>query len=163
MILPEKPRDRDEHLKWVLDTCLMSQKERKNMYDRRRQFFLFGTASDQDVLYNRIESHIDLVCAFLYAGDHAEFQLSAKPNAPEDVIRQFAAAQDQFNEDFRDAGLFDAFADLLLWATCFDTTIGKIGWSIPRKQLTCEVIVPWEFGVFAEEKTELDDQEAFVH
>lgn len=163
MILPDKPRDLAEYLKWVLDVCLMSQKERKNMYDRRRQFFLFGTASDQDVLYNRIESHIDLVCAFLYAGDHAEFQLSAKPNAPEDVIRQFAAAQDQFNEDFRDAGLFDAFADLLLWATCFDSTVGKIGWAIPRKQLTCEIIVPWEFGVFSEEKTELDDQEAFVH
>ena len=163
MILPEKPKERDEYLRWVLDTCLMSQKDRKSMYDRRRQYFLFGTASDEDVLYNRIESHIDLVCAFLYAGDHAEFQLSAKPNAAEDTIRQFAAAQDQFNEDFRDSGLFDAFADLLLWATCFDSTIGKIGWSIPRKQLTCRLIVPWEFGVFAEEECELDDQEAFVH
>jgi hypothetical protein len=163
MIIPEVTRDRDEYLTWVLNTCIQSRRERKDMYDRRREFFLYGTGHDQDVLYNRIESHLDLVCSFLFAPDHAEFALSAKANADEDVVRQFAAAQDQFNEDFRDAGLFDAFADLLLWSTCFDTTIGKIGWSIPRKQLTCELIPPWEFGVFAEERTELDDQEAFVH
>ena len=163
MILPENPKDLEQYLTWVLNTCLMSRKDRKDMYDRRRSFFLYGTGSDQDVLYNRIESHLDLVCAFLFSGDHAEFSLSGKPNASEDKIRMFAAAQDQFNEDFRDAGLFDAFADLLLWSTCFDSVIGKIGWSIPRKQLTCELVVPWEFGVFAEERTELDDQEAFVH
>jgi hypothetical protein len=163
MIIPETTRDRDQYLSWVLNTCLQSRRERKDMYDRRREFFLYGTGHDQDVLYNRIESHLDLVCSFLFAPDHAEFALSAKANADEDVVRQFAAAQDQFNEDFRDAGLFDAFADLLLWSTTFDTTLGKIGWSIPRKQLTCELIPPWEFGVFAEERTELDDQEAFVH
>ena len=163
MILPESGRVLEDYLTWVLNTCLMSRKDRKNMYDRRRSFFLYGTGSDQDVIYNRIESHLDLVCSFLFTPDHAEFALSGKANAAEDRIRQFAAAQDQFNDDFRDGGLFDAFADLLLWSTCFDSMIGKVGWSIPRKQLTCELIVPWEFGVFAEEKTELDDQEAFVH
>lgn len=163
MILPDNDRDRDEYVSWVLNTCLQSRRDRKDMYDRRRQFFLYGTGHDQDVIYNRIEAHLDMVCAFLFASDHAEFSLSAKPNAAEDLVLKFTAAQDQFNEDFRDAGLFDAFADCLLWATCFDTVIGKVGWSISRKELTAELIPPWDFGVFAEEKTELDDQEAFVH
>ena len=54
MILPEPIAVRDEYLKWVLDTCLLSRTDRRNMYNRRRQFFLYGTGHDQDVLYNRL-------------------------------------------------------------------------------------------------------------
>ena len=47
MIIPENPALKDEYLKWVLDTCLVSRNDRKNMYDRRRQYFLYGTGADQ--------------------------------------------------------------------------------------------------------------------
>lgn len=163
MIVPENPTLRNEWLKWVLDTCLASKKDRKDLYDRRRSFFLYGTSADQEIIYNRIESHLDLVCSFLYSPDHAEFQLSAPQNADDNTVKQFMAAQDQFNDDFRDAGMFEAFADLLIWSTCFDSVIGKMGWSDNRSELTCDLIPPWQFGVFAEEVTELDDQQAFVH
>ena len=104
MILPEAPRDREIYLQWVLDTCLHSLKDRKDHYQRRRQYMLFGTMTDQDILYNRIESHLDLVCAFLFASDHAEFQLSAKPNAAEYLVRQFAAAQVRCPQFLLDVG-----------------------------------------------------------
>src|SRR3984957_19554047 len=107
MIIPDKEPLKSEYLQWILDVCLASKKERKDMYDRRRQFFLYGTSSDQDVMYNRLEAHLDLVCSFLYSPDHAEFALSAPANSPDAMVKQFMAAQDAFNNDFRDARLFD--------------------------------------------------------
>ncbi len=163
MIIPENQKLKDEYVTWICDTCLNSKTERKNMYDRRRQFFLFGTSSDQDVIYNRLESHLDLVCAFLYSPDHAEFNLAAPANASDDQVKQFMAAQDCFNNDFRDAGLFDLFADALIWSTVFDSMFGKMGWSDVKDEETGTLIEPWKFGVFSEEITDLDAQPAFVH
>ena len=81
MIIPETEPLKSDFLGWVLDVCLMSKAERKALYDRRRTFFLYGTGSDQDIIYNRIESHLDLVGSFLYSPDHAEFSLSAPANS----------------------------------------------------------------------------------
>lgn len=163
MIIPDEPRLRDEYLKWVLDTCLASKEDRKPQYDRRRQFFLYGTQTSDEILYNRLESHLDLVASFLYSPDHAEFALSAPPNSPDMQVKQFMAAQDAFNNDFRDAGLFDQFSDALIWSLVFDSMIPKLGWSDTRQEVTCTLVEPWKFGVFAEELTELEDQQAFVH
>jgi hypothetical protein len=163
VIIPDNPALRTEYIQWILDVCLQSKKDRKDLYDRRRNFFLYGTGSDQDIIYNRLESHLDLVSSFLYSPDHAEFSLSAPPNADDATVKQFQAAQDAFNNDFRDAGLFDSFADALIWSTVFDSVFLKMGWSDVREEETCEMVEPWAFGVFAEEITELESQQAFVH
>lgn len=163
MIIPDNPKLKAEYLQFVLDTCLADKHDRKNMYDRRRQYFLYGTGSDQDIIHNRLESHLDLVASFLYSPDHAEFSLSAPPNSDDAVVKQFMAAQDAFNNDCRDGGLFDSFADALIWALVFDTTILKMGWSDLREEETCTLVEPWKFGVFSPEVTELESQPAFVH
>jgi hypothetical protein len=55
MIIPDPGPRQNEFIRWVLDICLTSKKDRKDLYDRRRQFFLYGTAADQEVIYNRID------------------------------------------------------------------------------------------------------------
>ena len=162
MIIPEGAKQ-PEFLRWVLDICLNSKKDRKDLYDRRKQFWLFGTAGDQETIYNRIESHLDLVASFLYSADHAQFALSAPLNASDEEVKQYMAAQDSFNNDFRDAGLFDYFGDSLIGALTYDSMFLKVGWSDVHDDATCTMIEPWKFGVFSEEITELESQPAFVH
>ena len=163
MIIPTDPAKKSEQIKFILDTCLQSRKDRKDLYDKRRQYFLYGTASDAEVKYNRLESHLDLVCAFLYSADSAQYSLSAPMNSEDDEVKKFMAAQDTFNNDFRDAGMFDYFGDSLIWSLCYDSVIMKMGWSETREDLTKTRIPPWKFGVFSEELEDLDDQPAFVH
>jgi hypothetical protein len=164
MIIPDRDETvLSERLKWIVDTCLASRKERKDLYDRRRQFFLFGGADQTQVIYNRIESHIDLVNSFLYSADSAEFEISAGINAEDAIVKQFTAAQDNFNDDFRDAGGFEFFGDMIPDAMVYDSMFIKTGWSDARAEETFEYVMPWEFGVFAEEITDLDKQQAFTH
>ena len=163
MIIPDSPAKQPEFLRWVIDICLNSKEERKALYDRRRGFFLFGSSGDEEIIYNRIESHLDLVSSFLYSSDSAQFSLSAPLNATDDEVKQYLAAQDSFNNDFRDAGLFDYFGDAIIGSLTYDSMFLKMGWSDTHEDATCTLIEPWKFGVFSEEITELESQPAFVH
>jgi hypothetical protein len=163
MIIPDNPARQAEFVQWVLGVCLNSKKDRKDLYDRRRQYFLYGSGDDNDIIYNRIESHLDLVSSFLYSSDRAEFSLSAPLNSDDERVKQFMALQDCFNNDFRDAGLFDFFDNTIIWSLVFDSMVLKSGWSDVNEDATCTLIEPWKFGVFSEEITELESQPAFVH
>lgn len=163
MIIPETEPRKTETLKFILDTCLQSMRERKELYDWRRSYFLYGTAADQATMYNRIESHLDLVSSFLFSADHAQFSLAAPLNSSDDQVKQFVASEDKFNNDFRDAGLFDVFGEAVPWSLVFDSMLLKAGWNTARNEATCTIVEPWKFGVFAEEICELESQQAFVH
>lgn len=163
MIVPDKEPDKSDYLSWVISCCLDSKKDRKDLYDRRRRFFLYGSASDQGVMYNRMESHLDLVSSFLYSPDHAQFSLAAPLNTDDATVKKFMAAEDHFNRSFGDAGHFGHFGDAMVWSLVFDSMILKMGWSNTHNESTCAMIEPWKFGVFSEEITDLDSQPAFVH
>jgi hypothetical protein len=163
MIIPDEPKKQSQYIQWVIDVCMNSKKDRKDLYDKRRQYFLYGGTDSDDVIYNRIESHIDLVASFLYSPDHAAFSLSAPLNSEDVIVKQYMAAQDTFNNDFRDAGMFDFFADGIIGALTYDSMILKSGWSDINNDPTCKLIMPWQFGVFSEEITELESQPAMVH
>jgi hypothetical protein len=163
MIIPDEGARQAEFIKFVLDICLSSKKDRKELYDRRRQYWLYGTSADSDILYNRIESHLDLVASFLYSSDHASFSLSAPLNSEDAIVKQFMSVEDSFNNDFRDAGLFDFFGEAIIGSLVFDSMILKSGWSDVNEDATSTMVEPWKFGVFSEEITELESQPAFVH
>lgn len=163
MIFPDRDEDLERRVAWLVERCKESQRDRIQVYDRRERYFLFGTNGNDQVRYNRIESHIDLVAAFLYAPDHAFYNIAAQRNASEEAIRQAIALQDEFNDDFQDNGTSDAFAEAIPWACCYNTMHAKQGWNDVRGEATVTLVQPHQFGVFREDLTDLDEQEAFVH
>lgn len=163
MIFPDRDEDLERRVAWLVDRCRETQRDRINVYDRRERYFMFGTNGNDQVRYNRIESHIDLVSSFLYAPDHAFYNIAAQRNASEQVIRQAVALQDEFNDDFQDMGLSDAFSEAIPWACTYNTMIIKQGWNDTRGEGTVTLIPPHQFGVFREDLPGLEDQEAFCH
>jgi hypothetical protein len=164
MILPDRDEDLERRVKWLIDRCNETQRDRVQLYDMRERYFLFGTGALQSqVRYNRIESHLDLVTSFLYAPDNAFYAISAARNADDAEIRQAVALQDEFNDDFRETGTSDAVADAIPWALTYDTMLMKLGWSDVTGEQTVQLIPPHQFGVFREDLRELEEQEAFCH
>jgi len=163
VILPDRDEDLERRVTWLINRCKDTQRDRVQLYDLRERYFLFGTGALQSqVRYNRIESHLDLVSSFLYAPDHAFYSLTAARNADDQVIRQATALQDEFNDDFIETGISDAFGEAIPWALCYDTMIMKIGWGDITGEHTVQLRPPHQFGVFREDLRELDQQEAFV-
>jgi hypothetical protein len=166
MIIPSTPEAKERKVKYIADTCLDSQTERLNAYLYRRAYFLFGSSDDRAsrVLYNRLQSHTDLVASFLFSADHAEYELSApSENAEEEIAQQCAAAQTDWNNEFRDSGLAQMVADAILWALIYDSMFIKVGWNQGREQLTSVMVPPYNFGVYDESEDEINNQHAFCH
>lgn len=163
MIIPKNPAKRDEKVKWVAEVCRQSQEDRRTIYERRKRYFLYGTYGQETVRYNRLYAHMDLVASFLFAEDHARFSISAPRNAVEAVIKQTLAAQDEWNDAFRDTGLAKLYATNLLWSLVYDTMFIKLGWNTEREELFGRTVLPSAMGVFDESEPDLDSQEAFTH
>ena len=165
MIIPETLEAKERKIKYIADTCLDSQQERLNAYIYRRAYFLFGSSDDRAsrVLYNRLQSHTDLVASFLFSADHAEYELSAPRNSEEVIAEQCAAAQEDWNDEFRDCGLAQMVADCILWSLIYDSMFIKVGWNDNRDLFTSVMVPPYNFGVYDESETELDNQHAFCH
>lgn len=163
MILPENWDDLTARVLWLIQRCRSTQRDRSHVYDRRERYYLFGSAGQDPVRYNRIDSHLDLVSSFLYSPDHAFYQISAAANAPEQVVRQVTALQDEFNEDFVNWGINDLFMDAIIWSLVYDSMHVKQGWNEVGGEGYATLVAPHNFGVFREDLPNLDAQEAFVH
>src|SRR5215469_10978256 len=166
MIFPDRDEDLERRVVWLIDRCKETQRERVQSYDMRERYFLFGSnrnSSAYFVRYNRIESHIDLVASFLYAPDHAFYNIAAERNASDVLIKQAIALQDEFNDDFQNMGANDAFSEAIPWACTYNTMLIKQGWNTTRSESTIMLVPPHQFGVFREDLTALEDQEAFCH
>jgi hypothetical protein len=145
---------------------MSSISSRNKLYDQRRRYFLYGTDNSQAdlvVRYNRLAAHLDLVAAFLYAADHARYNVSVGENQEKVLIDQAAMIQEKWNNEFRDSGLAYMMTDTILWSLIMDTIIIKMGWSDERKRLTGLMVDPSSFGVYDETVTDIDGQEAFAH
>jgi hypothetical protein len=163
MILPTSEEDLTKRVVRLIDTCTATRQVRSELYRRREAYYLYGCADQTPVRYNRLESHLDLVAAFLYAPDHAFFNLSAERNSEDAVIKQAIALQDEFNDDFHDDGLSDLFAEAIPWSLTYDTMIFKQGWNETRDCQIAELVPPQNFGVYREDIADLDSQAAFCH
>jgi hypothetical protein len=163
MIIPSRDPFRQDKIIEIRDACMVSIETRRQLYSRRRKFFMFGTDDNREVRYNRLFSHTDLVSSFLYSPDHATFSLSGGINAPPEIASQSVALGDEWNEQFRDSGLAYTYGIALTWALIFDSMFLKLGWNDARDQLAGRMLQPAAFGVYDETEPDLDAQEAFVH
>jgi hypothetical protein len=163
MIFPDNPLDLEQRVKFLVDACNQSRDDRISLYQKRERYFLFGTDSGEQVRYNRLESHIDLVAAFLYSPDHAFYNLAADRNASDTVVKQAIALQDELNDDFQDGGISDLFAEAIPWSLVYDTMLFKQGWHETRKEHYVELVPPHNFGVFRESEPDLGRQSCFCH
>ena len=154
MIFPRNQEDLEKRVKRLVDTCTSTRQDRAELYRKREAYYLYGSADQTPVRYNRIEPHLDLVAAFLYAPDHAFFNIAASRNASDAVVKQAIALQDDFNDDFHDDGMSDLFAEAIPWSLVYDTMVIKQGWNDTRECQFAELIPPQNFGVYREDITE---------
>jgi hypothetical protein len=163
MIIPSKDPFRIEKILEIRDACLSSQNERRELYAKRRKYFMFGSDDYRQVRYNRLFAHLDLVASFLYSPDTAKFNLAPPRNSPAVIEAQALALQDEWNQQFRDTGLAYLYGIALIWSLVYDSMYLKVGFNRDRGRLTGKLVMPNAFGVYDEMEPELDNQEAFCH
>ena len=157
------PAEREAFYYEVIQKCLVSREDRKQQYDRLRNYFLFGCSPDSaPALYNKIDSHLDQLTSFLFAADTTRFsiKLGATVDKRVEIPRAKAIVQ-RLNDRWEDSNIDIVFTNAVNWALVFDTTIVKL---VQRGRETMPfMITPDNFGVLREDISMLDRQEAFVN
>lgn len=163
MRIPSTWDERQDLVKYVIDSCMTSQSDRVSLYERRRRYFLYGQDADIKVRFNRLKSHMKLVTSFLFSPDGLVYNVAPPKNADEKAIQQLLALQDDFNEDVHDSGVADVFSDAVLWALNFDTMVVKMGWNDIKGHMFAKLVNPHDFGVWREDETDFESQAAMNH
>lgn len=163
MLIPSEKTAQANFLQWVVDNCTSSQSKRREMYDKRRRYFLFGQNSNSIVRFNRLKSHLPLLASFLYASDQIAYAVAAPKNADDQVIAQYLAIEDDWNQSFQDYGLADLVDQALLWSLVYDTMIIKQGWNDVTDTEFGQLVEPSAFGVMREDNWDFTAQQAMVH
>lgn len=168
MIIPKSNvkggQARDDRVQEIIDICLASKMDREQLYMKRKNYFLFGTNMiGEEVKYNRLQAHTDLVASFLFSADHCRYLLSGPRNSAPEIINQITALAKEWNDTFQAAGLAGNYSEAVLWSLVFDSMFIKLGWNDARDELFGKVFPPQDFAVYDESEPDLESQEAFIH
>lgn len=162
MRIPESKEDLARFLLFIVDNCTASQQQRRELYEKRRRYFMYGQNGLQIVRFNRIKSHLPLLASFLFAADQVSYNVAAPKNADKETVEMYLAIQDDWNEAFQDSGFASAYDQALLWSLVYDTMVLKVGWNDTTEAEFVELIEPSAFGVMREDRA-FASQQAMVH
>jgi hypothetical protein len=162
MKIPNDPADQQTFIRYIIDICMDSREERREMYEKRRRYYNYGQNVEEKCKHNRLKAHIELVSSFLFSPDGLHYSMAAQSAADDGEIARVTALQDSWNQDVQDDGIADEFAQAVTWSLNFDTMIVKQGWNDITKQQFMTLIDPYDFGVLRESVTDPASQQAFV-
>ena len=168
MKIPSDLTERDNFYQTVIQKCTVSQEDRANDYAALRQYYLFGgSTSPNSSPFNRVFPHIDLLTSFLYAAETTKFTIQLGATVKEHEYGRVPVLAKAINDRWNDSHADGVVSTAITWALVDNTRIVKL---IPRvnKQSKKLEIAPFvvhaaNFGVYREDVTFFDRQEAMTH
>jgi hypothetical protein len=150
---------RDNLEPWIrqqLDVCFQSHSERLSQYNIFRNLFLTGTPDGKKARYNRIWSYIDRRTSLLYSGEATVFEIDHRgKEARHDLMAQAMAAR--LKEVWSDFDCDDTAGEAIQWSQVYNTMFVKV---LKEGDI---LVDPYDFAVYREDISRLDDQEMLVH
>lgn len=163
MIIPANSTDRQVFYQETLRACLTSRRDRFEVYKQLRNYYLFGTNDLSGCPYNKIESTIDTLSAFVYSPSSTKFSIHLGVTAPEGEIAKVPPMSKEITDQWRQSKTHLVFGMGVKWSFVFGKMIFKEMWDAGSKVSRTYLVEPHQFGVYREDVTEIADQEAFVH
>ena len=125
-----------------------------------RNYYLFGSSSTIPVKYNKIFPTVDLLSSFLYAQESVKFSVSFGAGVPEEQAVYAETLRKKAHDLWHDTGADRLFSDAVSWALTYNSEFIKV---VDNGGIRVYPVHPHFIGVYREDISRLDDQEAIVH
>lgn len=146
----------------VSDACLRSRDDRVTEYVAREAYYLFGSPTGSPPAnHNKIYPSIQTLASFLYASESTAFTLEMAANAREMDLMRVPPVSKIINNTWLSSDSDACAAQCVEWSLVYGTMIMKTIWR--DGQFRSYAVRPHDFGVYEEDKTSIDDQDAMVH
>jgi hypothetical protein len=167
MKIPSDPAERAAFVEEVVGRCLASREERVASYRNLKQYYMYGRETSADLAenvfgtVNKIDSHLDQVVSFLYSQDTTRFSVEIGKSVSELELLKLPALNEAINDVWHSSNTDIRFGDSLTWSLVYGSMFLKPRWHVDR--IIPDVVEPHNVGVWREDITGLENQEAFVH
>lgn len=170
MKIPKSSKDLPDFLTEVTEQCMVSLPKRVQDAILWRSYFLDGAPPGQQALFNKTLVHVDQLSSELYSPSDVRFWLEKTRYADEQFLALFEEATNVLTDHFRDDKVHLAFQDALLWSLVFGKAFVKLDWQQyyddknrpSGGRIKPYIVNPYELGVYREDYSNLEDQEAIV-
>ena len=158
MIIPGGGKELVDFCKEIIYRCNTSRSNRAMSYRSLKQWRYTGAGDNTVAIYNRLNTHIDMLTSYLYSPADLRFFLEFENTYPK-IIQDQAEVVAHYLTRRIEASKIDmkigSAVDTALWTgyCCMKPMWGSKG-------LTAKIVMPWALGVYREDINDLDDQEA---
>lgn len=159
MKLPGKHLD-----KWageIISVCGASRKERIQRGAMYRNLFLTGSESGDPVVYNKTFAYIENLSSYLYSPVELRFGIEKYGSSTLADRAKASAASAELHRYLRQGEVDTEIEEAVTWSLVKGKCFIKMLWSEEGFEPT--IVQPEMMGVYREDITTLDKQEAFFH
>lgn len=157
-MIPDKKPNRVRYFNRMVQQCLSSRAERCANYDKWRNYYLFGSATNR-VRFNKLRSHLEDLSSLLFAEESVQFAATYGARAERGEPWLLETVREALNDAWHADGMGLTVAEYLPWSFVYGTILLAPRWRDDGVQLYG--ISPSAFGVANEKVNRLDRQEAF--
>lgn len=145
----------------LIDACSTSLVDRIQRGAIYRSVFLTGDENGSPQTFNKTLPHVEKMSSNIYSPADLRFSITPPEEAgPEERAKASRAAK-ELNSQIRSSDTDLNLAEAFDWALIKGKTFIKLLWDPSKKQLDSHLLQPEFMGVYREDVTTLDKQEAF--
>ena len=146
----------------MVETCRISSGSRSAFCRWISQIVALGRDQGKRSLLNMMYNHLDRYQSFLYSPIHLNFQMEFENKYPPPFLSKGAVAANAVTDLWKKSntdrlfglGVFEAGK----YGSCFVKQWVEEEGEEKTPQLRRRLVMPWQFGVYREDETELDNQ-----
>ena len=160
MKIPSDPLEREYFYNSLIEKCMVSRDERRSDYASLRSYYLFGNSPEEEpALYNKIFSHIDQLCSFLYSAETTRFNISLGAAVHEGEHRKIPSLTQLLHDEWNNSNADQVFSMALTWSLVYNSAFVKL--LIHKNSIHPYFVDPGNVGVLREDIAYTDRQQAF--
>lgn len=175
MRIPKGPAERQQFYLDLIAKCSATSETRREFYKQMRSYYLFGCedrALNQQTRYNKIYSHVETLCSFMFSPETTRFTINLGPSVNDAEQGKIPPVLERLDAMWHDSSIDQQFRQALHWSAPYGKVLLKVRPKLWKRinahkeleegmALQAFVVEPHNFGVLREDKGSLVQQEAF--
>jgi hypothetical protein len=150
--------------KWaagVIEQCAASRDERINRGAMYRNLYLTGSDDGEPAVYNKTFAYIDNLSSYLYSPVELRFGIEKYGSSTSADRAKASAAASGLHRRLRQSNVDTMIEEAVIWSLVKGKSFIKLLWG--AEGFEPYLVQPETIGVFREDISILDEQEAFFH
>lgn len=152
------PADTLEALRY----CEVTREHRRALAQQLAQLYETGARTGPRAVYNKLRSHVQRLCSYLFAPDTVRFAVHLPMHERARWIEAASVARDEFRHRWTETGADLAITALIEQSLVWGTAIAKVQADVDYG-FRIGYIAPWDFGVGREDVPSLEEQDVIAH